>query len=155
MSGVLTNRCGRKKSFASVRRQFGEVVGQFALAVAPGEVGIALRESDLRQPLHHGRPRESLGQKNHFGRARPDIGNQPLPERHRLGVRIVDAKDPDALIHPPLHHVAQREPQRRLGIVGIEVEIDDVLVFLGWILGEAYRAVAAPAEPAGMLVSQG
>ena len=89
------------------------------------------------------------------GMARADIGDQPFPERQRLGVRIVDAEDAHALLDPEQHHVAQREPQRRLRRVGVEIDIDDVLVFLRRILGVADRAVGPPGEPVRMLAQPG
>ena len=33
MSGVLTNKCGRKKSCGALRRQLGEILGQLAACV--------------------------------------------------------------------------------------------------------------------------
>ena len=34
-------------------------------------------------------------------------GYQPLPEAHRLGVRVVDAKDADAPLYPEQHDIEQ------------------------------------------------
>ncbi len=52
---------------------------------------------------------------------------------------------------PEQHYVAQRIPQPRQGIA-IEMDVDDVLVFLGGVLGELDGAVGAPVEPFGMLL---
>src|SRR5258707_12159582 len=41
--------------------ELGEVLGKFRFRIAPGEIGVGLRESGLRQCLHHFRPGESLG----------------------------------------------------------------------------------------------
>ena len=81
--------------------------------------------------------------------------DHPLPERQRLGVRIVHPENAHALVHPELHGIAQREPQRRHRGLGEEVRIDDVLVFLWRILGVAHRSVRTPAEPVGMLAQPG
>ena len=48
-------------------RQLHEVFFKFHLEVAPGEIGIGLGEADLREPLHHLRPCEGLGQENGVG----------------------------------------------------------------------------------------
>ena len=81
-------------------RQLGEIVGELLLGVAPGEVGVGLREADLGQAVHHLRPREGFRQEDHVGMARAHIGDHPFPERQRLGVRIVDAEDAHALARP-------------------------------------------------------
>ena len=83
---------------ARALRQLGEVLGQLLLGVAPGEVGVRLREAELGQPVHHLRPRERLGQEDHVRDAsRLTSRDRPLPERERLGVRVVDAEDAHAL----------------------------------------------------------
>ncbi len=66
--------------------------------------------------------------------------DQPLPEVERLGVRVVDAEDPDALLGPEQDHARQLLPQRLPGI-GLEVERVDVLVLLGRVLRVLDRAV--------------
>jgi hypothetical protein len=42
---------------------------------------------------HHLRPGERLGEEDHVGVKVGDLADQPLPERQRLGVGIVDAED--------------------------------------------------------------
>ena len=79
-----------------------------------------------------------------------DVGDQPAPERQRLGVRVVDAKGADTGLDPVEHGVAQRQPQSRLGTLGVEIDIDDILVLLRRVLGVADRAVGAPGEPLRM-----
>ena len=63
----------------------------------------------------------------------PDVGERPLPERERLGVRVVHAEDPDAVIDPELDDVPQLVPERGPR-VGLEVERVDVLVLLRRVL---------------------
>ena len=76
--------------------------------------------------------------------------DQPFPEPERLGVRVVDAEDPDAALDPEQRDVEQRLPQRA-PVVAVEVERVDVLVLLRRILGVLDRAVGPMAEPLGML----
>ena len=137
------------------RGQLAQIVGDLALGVAPGEVGVGLREADLGEAIHHGRPREGLGQEDHIGMPAADIGDHPFPEGQRLGVRIVDAEDPHAFAGPVQHDIAQRQPQLGHRAFGVEVDIDDVFVLLGRILGVADRAVGATAKPFGMLAEPG
>ena len=54
-----------------------------------------------------------------------------------------------------LDDVAQGEPQVRHGALGMEIDVDDVLVLLRRILGVADRAVGAAAEPLRMLLEPG
>ena len=97
--------------------QLGQVVAQLGGRLAPGEVGVALGEADLGQLPHHLRLRERLRQEDDVGVVALDLGDQPRPERDRLGVRIVDAEDPDAALDPdgedspPL--VPERHPRGR------------------------------------------
>ena len=85
--------------------------------------------------------RENASARNStFGIALLHLVDQPLPERERLGVRVVDAEDADALLHPEQDDVAQRLPQRD-AVGAIEVRVDDVLVFLRRVLGVLDRAV--------------
>ena len=78
------------------------------------------------------------------------VSDHPFPERQRLGVGVVDAEDLDALVDPEQHEVAQLVPDRRYRLA-VEVDVDDVLVLLGRILGELDGAVRPPVEPLGML----
>ena len=101
MSGVLAHRLGRRYSRTSVCVSSVKYSVSSALGVAPGEVGVRLGEAELGQAVHHLRPRERLGQEDHLGvLARRTSRDQPLPERERLGVRVVDAEDAHALLDP-------------------------------------------------------
>ena len=46
-------------------REFLRVFSEFLLALAPGEIGVALGEADPGQLVHHGRPREGFRQEQH------------------------------------------------------------------------------------------
>ena len=71
---------------------------------------------------------------------------RPLPEPERLGVRVVDPEDRDAVADPERDDVLQLAPER-LPVVGFEVDRVDVLVLLRRVLGVLDRAVRAMAEP--------
>src|ERR1700689_1205083 len=74
---------------------------------------------------------------------------QPLPERQRLGVRVVHAEDPDPVRHPV------PDDAEHLGVdaLGVVVEVDrvDVLVLLRRVFRVCDRAVGSLGEPLGML----
>ena len=76
--------------------------------------------------------------------------DQPLPERQRLGVRVVDAEDPDAVLAPVQDDVEQRLPEPA-PVLAVPVDVVDVLVLLGRVLGVLQRAVGAAVEPLGVL----
>ena len=78
--------------------------------------------------------------------------DQPLPERHRLRVRVVDAEGADAVPAPVQDDVAQRLPQTA-PVLRVEVDVVDVLVALGRVLGVLERPVRPPVEPLRMLPS--
>ncbi len=107
------------------------------------------------EPVHHRGTGEGFRQEDGVGMAATHISDQPLPERQRLGVGIVDAERAHALTDPEQHDVAQRLPQAGQGTVGIEVDIDDVLVLLGRVLGVFDGSVGSMTEPFGMLTQPG
>ena len=84
---------------------------------------------------------------------RMDLADQPLPERQRLGVRVVDPEDPHAPLDPDLEDALPLVPQRgaSVGIGALEVDRVDVLVLLRRVLGVLDRAVGRVAEPLGVL----
>ena len=100
------------------------------------------------------RARERFRKEEHIGMLAVDLGDQPMPERDRLGVRIVDAEDLDALADPEEHDIAQREPQRGKRLA-VEMHVDDVFVFLRRVFGIRDRAVLAPLEPFRMFLDPG
>ena len=148
MSGVFGQRFGPE-----VRRpgaQLLDELHQLGLRVLPGEVRVRLREAGLREQGHHRGPRERLGEEDRLGVAAPHLGDQPLPERDGLRVRVVDAVHRDPQPAPVQHDVEHRLPER-LAVVRVPVEVVDVLVALGRVLGELDRPVGAPLEPVGMV----
>nr|GFA32829.1 hypothetical protein [Tanacetum cinerariifolium] len=146
------NKKVRTVAFAPWRFiELGEVLAQFGLGVAPSEIGVALGVADLAQARHHGRLGERLRQEHHFRVLAAHVGDHPLPERQRFGVGVVDAENLHALLHPAEDHVTQFGPQARDSIRRIEVDVDDVLVFLRRVFRVADGAVGAPREPARML----
>jgi len=131
-------------------RELGDVLLQVGLGVAPGVVGVALLEAHLGQGAHHRRLRERLTEPDDLGVVAGHVLDEPLPELHRLGVRVVDAKERDAVVDPDLDHPTH------LGVgagrVVVEVQRIDVLVLLRGVLGEGDRAVGARGEPLRVLL---
>ncbi len=134
--------------------ELGEIVRQLLLRIAPGEIGVGLREPQFGEQLHRLWPGEGLGEEDHLRVRLVHLADQPLPERERLGVGIVDAEDLHALVDPVEDDVAERHPDRGEG-VAIEMDVDDVLVFLRRILREFDGAVGAPVEPLRMFLDPG
>ncbi|CAG7261672.1 hypothetical protein PICSAR26_03906 [Mycobacterium avium subsp. paratuberculosis] len=132
--------------------QRGDVVaelGQLPLRGAPGEVRIGLGEAQFGQPVLPDRRGEGLGQEQHIGIDALDRGDQPGPEVRRFGVRVVDAKELDAVVDPVPDH-----PQHLVietGRVVVEVERIDVLVLLGRVLRVRDGAVRQFGEPVAVL----
>src|SRR5207248_1605604 len=88
---------------------------------------------------------------DHLGVARVDLADDPLPERQRLRVRIVDAKDAHARVGPVEEDRTQLGPERFAGR-SQPVEVDDVLVAFGRVLGRLDGAVGAAVEPLRVLL---
>ena len=108
----------------------------------------------LGQPVHDLGPRECLGQKQHFRMVALDLRDHPLPERKRLGVRIVDAKDRHALADPVVEDGLQLLPHP-VPVFALEIEGINVLIFLGRILRVLNRAVGPLLEPVLVLLHVG
>jgi hypothetical protein len=131
-----------------------QILLYFLLGRTPREVAVGLREAELRQRLHRFRAREGFRQEDRVGMAPAHFADQPLPERQRLCMRIIDPEDVNALFAPEQDDVAQRLPQRD-AVGTIEIRIDDVFVFLRRVLGEFDRAVRPVLEPFRMLLQPG
>ncbi len=65
-------------------------------------------------------------------------------------MRIIDPKDPHALLAPIDHNTFQLAP-KLLPILALEIDRIDVLVFLRRILGVLDRTVRTSTKPFGML----
>ena len=118
--------------------------------VPPREVGVGLAEAGLRKRRHHRRTREGLGQEDHVGVSRLHVPDQPLPERDRLRVRVVDPERPHAVGDPEEHDIAERRPEA-LPVLRLEVDVVDVLVALRRVLGVLQRPVRPVVEPLRVL----
>ena len=92
---------------------------------------------------------ERLGKEHDIRMQGRDLVQEPLPERQRLGVRIVDAEDAHPEVDPVPHDPQDFLPQSDRVVV--EVERVDVLVFLRWVLGVGDAAVREVGEPFRML----
>ena len=112
--GQDVRRVGEKVRAQVIRRprraQFGAVCSQLLLRVAPGEISVALGEAGLGQHTHHFRLGEGLAEKNKVGKLGSGFRNEPLPERHRLGVRIVDPEGTHPAFRPPQNQALQFAP---------------------------------------------
>lgn len=136
-------------------RQLHQIFSEFALCVAPDEVGVGLRKSKLRQLVHDFGTRERFRQENGVRMARADIGDHPLPEREWLGMRIINAEDAHARVDPIKYDVTESEPCRRHGIRRVEIDVDNILVFLGGVLRIMDRTVGSPCEPTLVFLQPG
>jgi hypothetical protein len=95
--------------------------------------------------VHHRGLREGLGEPDDLRVVLGDIRDEPLPELHGLGVRVVDPEQGHAVVDPDLDDPAH------LGVgagrVVVEVQRVDVLVLLRWVLRIRDRAVGPGGEP--------
>ena len=113
---------------------FFEVRLQAGFVVAPGEVGVALCEAAFGERVHDVRAREGFGEEEGVGCVGMDLGDTPLPEGQRLGVRVVDAEDADAAVDPELEDLVERVPEVA-PVVGLEVKRVDVQIYFWRIFG--------------------
>src|SRR5438105_13166036 len=79
-----------------------------------------------------------------------ELAEAPFPEGERLGVRVVDAEDGDAVPDPELEDALQLLPQPA-PVAGLKVERVDVLVFFGRVLGILDGAIGPLLEPLRVL----
>ncbi len=91
-------------------RELGQILTQLFSRVAPCKVGIRLGEAELGEVLHPLGPREGLGEKHRLRMTALHVGNDPFPERHRLGVRIVHPESAHAVLDPEEKDVAAGRP---------------------------------------------
>jgi len=70
-------------------------------------------------------------------------------------VWVVDPEEQNSPVDPEADRISERDPERRLRALCVEVEIDDVLVFLRGILRVTNRPVRSPGKPLGMLLKPG
>ena len=150
MSGVTGKKLGRKYSALLRVGELVDVLHQLPARGLPGEVGVGLREAELGQLAHHRAARERLREEDHVAVDLVDLLDQPLPEQERLRVRVVDAVDLHAGVDPE-----QEDPQplvpEAAPVLALPVDVVDVLVLLGRVLGVLERPVRAAVEPLGMV----
>src|SRR5204863_3874995 len=96
------------------------------------------------------RARERLGEEDRLRVGGPDILDEPLPEGHRLRMRVVDAVDAHAALAPAHDDGAEGLPET-LPVLRVPVEVVDVLILLGRVLGVLERAVRAVLAPLRVL----
>ena len=142
--------CWARRSGGSTRGRnrpiVPEITREFLLGIAPREIRVRLREAELAsRSIGFGRVNASA-KEDHARVHAFHLGDEPLPERERLRVRIVDAEDLDALGDPMQDDALEFAPERA-PIVALEIERIDVLIFLGRILGVLHAAVGTVLEP--------
>src|SRR3569833_1760586 len=145
---------GTKIFAAAALREFGEVLRDLPLGVAPRKIIVRLAEADLGEAVHHLGPREGLGEKDRLGMCAPRLFDEPVPQREGFGVRIVDAKDRHAVRQPEGDDLVELLPQLPPRLA-LEIEGIDVFVFLRGILRVLHAPVGPLAKPFGMLAYVG
>src|SRR5271163_1872038 len=83
-----------------------------------------------------------------------DLTDRPLPERKRLGMGIVNAKNPHSLIDPVIENALQFLPQGA-PLCALKIQRINILILLRWVLRILYGAVRTLAEPFRMLAHVG
>jgi hypothetical protein len=107
MSGVFTKKLGFPFGIA---RDLAQIGLQFLLAGTPGEIRVGLIEAELRERLHDLGPGERFRQEQDIRIDCLHFADHPFPEGKGFGVRIVNAEDAHAVLHPKHKHVAERSP---------------------------------------------
>ena len=151
MSGRVGEEVGAEVLLLARVGELGDVLGQLPARVLPGEVRVGLAEADLAQVAHHRALGERLGEEDHVAVARVDLVDQPLPERERLGVRVVDAEHASPRSRPSAARPRSSASHSARQSGGVPVDVVDVLVALGRVLGVLERAVGAAVEPLRVL----
>ena len=131
--------------------QLGDVLGQLPARVLPGEVGVGLAEADLGQMAHHRPPGERLGEEHHVGidaRGPRSISHAQNANGLVCGLSTRNTVTPQSTqcSTTSQQRVPQRPPVRR-----VPVDVVDVLVALGRVLGVLQRPVGAAVKPLGVL----
>ena len=137
-----------------VRGEFGEILCQLVLSVSPSEIGVALRETDLRQFLHHFRAGERLAQEDSAGKFSLHLGDDPFPERDGFCVGIVHAENAHAVLAPEKDDIAEFVPEFTPVRI-VEIQRIHILVFLRRVLGILDRAIGSLEKPLWMGVHIG
>src|SRR5262249_11812768 len=92
-------------------RQLREIVDELLLRISPCEIGVALVKAGSGKRAHHLWPGERFGEENRVWIFFANAFDQILPERNRLGVWIVDAKDPHTALGPKQHDALHLGPE--------------------------------------------
>ena len=126
-----------------------QVLGQLEAAVLPGEVGVGLVEADLRERAHLRRGGERLGEKDHL-RVRSG-GTVPISHSQNANGLVCGLSTRKTLTAwlTQKSTIPSSACQSSSRLLGVEVEVDDVLVALRRVLRVGDRAVRAVTEPGG------
>src|SRR4029078_7924241 len=109
-------------------------------------VCIRLTEAELRKAVHDLWSRKGFCQEEHFGMFPLDLADNPLPERKRFGMWIVDAKDCHARSSPVQKYAFELLPHPG-PIVTFKIERIDVLILFRRVFGVLNGSVGPLLEP--------
>src|ERR1700677_2191331 len=135
--------------------QFPKIILDLSLFITPREVSVGLRKAEFPKTVHYLRTGKRLSQEQRVGPGRANVRDEPLPEREWLGVRVIHAENAHALGSPEGNDIAQRQPQAWNGAWPVEIDVDDVFVFLRRIFRIAEAAIRPPVEPFGVIAQPG
>ena len=111
MSGVFTQKFGRNQSTSSVcDNSVRYWPSSQALLRHVKYVYDCVKPILASRCITAGRVNASASM-THVRVLAADLGDQPLPEGERLGVRVVDAEDPHPVADPEAHHVPAAPPR--------------------------------------------
>ncbi len=152
MSGVLARSSAGSTRAAPVVVSSVRYSIELGLGVAPGEVGVGLREAELGEPLHQLRTREGFGEKDDVRGRVHALQRSTTPRTGTAwcaGCRRGKCEHRASTQNRTTSRSAYQSEGKALAV---EVNVDDVLVALGRILGVPDGAVGPPVEPLGVLL---
>src|SRR4026207_2364734 len=134
--------------------QLREVLDDFRFGVPPGEIIVRLGKTQFRQSQHDFWPSKGLSQKNDVWVRRPNLSDEPFPKREGFCMRIVDPKDPHALLDPVRHDALQFVPQFAPS-VGLELKRENILILFRGVFRILDGPIRPDAKPLPMLLHVG
>ncbi len=154
MSGVLTKKFGRKYSLLAGVGELAHVLGQLVARVLPGEVGVGLAEAELGE-VRITAARVNASARKTTSRSRAwtsSISHSQNANGLVCGLSTRKTRTPRSTQYSTTSQ--QRVPQPA-PVLAVEVDVVDVLVALGRVLGVLERAVRAVVEPLRVLAQPG
>src|SRR5438093_23169 len=148
--GRVRPEIGTKKVTNLGSGQLREIVGEFLLGISPREIGVRLREPELRQVIHDVGTREGFRQKNQVRMFLLQIADHPFPKIEWFRMGIIDPENMHALIDPELDNTFKFLPKRP-PVWRLEFKRIDILIFFWRILGILHGPIGTPSKPLRML----